>query len=85
MQTLSSVPPRGGRPARRLGGGGPGDVALQPAADAPLSKAAGLLPARPIATPRRPEKLAALLNSDARNTVQPGARLPVTTHMGWAS
>src|SRR5271165_2248721 len=46
----------------------PGDVALLPAADAPLPKTAGLLPAQPVATPGNADldRLAALLNGDGR-------------------
>src|SRR5262249_43147964 len=53
----------------------PGDVALQPAADAPPPKAAGLLPARPVVTPDRRdlERLAALLNKDGRVTILCGS------------
>src|SRR5499425_3165829 len=49
----------------------PGDVALQPAADAPPPKAAGILPARPVVTPEQGEldKLAALLNGGGRVTI----------------
>src|ERR1700723_3898188 len=44
----------------------PGDVALEPASDAPLAKIAGLLPPRPVVTPVDAElkSLAALLNGD---------------------
>ncbi|TWT02872.1 ubiquinone-dependent pyruvate dehydrogenase [Reyranella sp. CPCC 100927] len=53
----------------------PGDVALQNAQDAPPSKPAGLLPRQPIVVPARDdlEKLAALLNSDARVTLLCGS------------
>src|SRR5439155_21754045 len=53
----------------------PGDVALQPASDAPPAKAAGLLPAAPVVTPRKPdlERLAALLNGKSRITILCGA------------
>jgi len=49
----------------------PGDVALQPALEAPLPKAAGLLPAEPVAAPANADlqRLAALLNGDARVTM----------------
>src|SRR5271154_4879901 len=49
----------------------PGDVALQPAADAPAPKAEGLLPGRPIAMPPRAdvERLAALLDGGGRTTM----------------
>src|SRR3989454_5874673 len=42
----------------------PGDIALQPASDAPPAKAAGLLPSAPVVTPASSdlERLAALLN-----------------------
>lgn len=53
----------------------PGDVALQSAQDAPPPKPAGLLPRRPVVVPARDdlEKLAALLNSDARVTLLCGS------------
>jgi pyruvate dehydrogenase (quinone) len=53
----------------------PGDVALQPASDAPLPKAAGLLPPRPVMMPEKSDldRLAALLNSDARVTILCGS------------
>src|SRR3984893_8445208 len=53
----------------------PGDVALQPAADAPPSKLGGLLPARPIVTPEKEalERLAALLNGEGRVTIPCGS------------
>jgi pyruvate dehydrogenase (quinone) len=53
----------------------PGDVALQPAADAPPTKVGGLLPPLPIVMPskRELEKLAALLNTDGRVTVLCGS------------
>jgi pyruvate dehydrogenase (quinone) len=53
----------------------PGDVALQKASDAPPPKLAGLLPSKPVVTPKRDdlEKLAALLDSDARVTLLCGS------------
>src|SRR6185436_1033093 len=54
----------------------PGDVALQPASDAPPPKAEGLLPLPPIVTPSRADldRLAALLNGDdARITILCGS------------
>ena len=53
----------------------PGDVALQPALEAPLPKAAGLLPAEPVAAPANADlqRLAALLNGDARVTMLCGS------------
>jgi pyruvate dehydrogenase (quinone) len=53
----------------------PGDVALQPAADAPPPKVAGLLPSRAVATPARVDvdRLAALLNGDGRVTMLCGS------------
>ncbi len=53
----------------------PGDIALQPASDAPPAKAAGLLPAAPVVTPRKQdlERLAALLNGKTRVTILCGA------------
>src|SRR5690348_8354423 len=53
----------------------PGDVALQPAADAPPPKAAGLLPGQAVAMPARVDvdRLAALLNSDGRVTILCGS------------
>jgi pyruvate dehydrogenase (quinone) len=53
----------------------PGDVALQPASDAPPPKVAGLLPAMPVVTPARREldQLAALLNGAARITILCGS------------
>src|SRR5712691_6024915 len=53
----------------------PGDIALQPASDAPPAKAAGLLPAAPVVTPRKQdlEQLAALLNGKTRVTILCGA------------
>jgi pyruvate dehydrogenase (quinone) len=53
----------------------PGDVALQPAADAPPPKAAGLLPPRPIVTPETDdlERLAALVNGEGPVTILCGS------------
>jgi pyruvate dehydrogenase (quinone) len=53
----------------------PGDVALQPALDAPVPKVEGLLPARPVVMPTRAdvERLAALLNGDGRVTMLCGS------------
>src|SRR5262249_50467361 len=53
----------------------PGDVALQSALDGPLPKAAGLLPAQPVAAPANAdlERLAALLNGDGRVTMLCGS------------
>jgi len=53
----------------------PGDVALQPAADAPPPKAAGLLPPRPAVTPEEGDldRLAALLNGDGQVTILCGS------------
>ena len=53
----------------------PGDVALQPAAAAPLPKLAGLLPPRPVTTPASSDlrRLAALLNDDERVTILCGS------------
>src|SRR5712672_1192744 len=53
----------------------PGDVALQPAADAPPPKVAGLLPSQAVAMPARVDvdRLAALLNSDGRVTMLCGS------------
>jgi pyruvate dehydrogenase (quinone) len=53
----------------------PGDVALQPAADAPAPKTSGLLPAQPIVAPANAdlERLAALLNGDGRVTMLCGS------------
>ena len=53
----------------------PGDVALQPAADAPMPKLAGLLPPRAVTTPAEAdlERLAAMLNGDARVTILCGS------------
>ena len=53
----------------------PGDVALQPAADAPPTKAAGLLPTRPAVMPERSDlnRLAALLNGEGRVTILCGS------------
>lgn len=53
----------------------PGDVALQRAAEAPPTKPAGLLPGRPITVPPPGdlEKLAGLLNGDARITLLCGS------------
>src|SRR5215469_10696992 len=53
----------------------PGDVALQPAVDAPLPKAAGLLPARPVVMPVKSDldRLAALLNGDGSVTILCGS------------
>jgi pyruvate dehydrogenase (quinone) len=52
----------------------PGDIALQPASDAPPAKTAGLLPSAPVVTPRQQdlERLAALCRSH-------GIRLDVAT------
>src|SRR5712672_2121366 len=53
----------------------PGDVALQPAADAPVPKAEGLLPGRAVATPSNVDvdRLAALLNGEGRVTMLCGS------------
>jgi len=53
----------------------PGDVALQPASDAPVSKAAGLLPGHAVAVPTRADidRLAALLNGGRRVTMLCGS------------
>jgi len=53
----------------------PGDVALQPAADAPAPKTSGLLPAQPMVAPANAdlERLAALLNGDGRVTMLCGS------------
>src|ERR1700716_273310 len=53
----------------------PGDVALQPAADAPAPKVAGLVPSHAVAMPVRVDvdRLAALLNSDGRVTMLCGS------------
>ena len=53
----------------------PGDVALQPAGDAPPAKVGGLLPPPPVVTPSRPDldRLAALLNGDSRVTILCGS------------
>src|SRR5260370_7939905 len=53
----------------------PGDIALQPAADAPPPKAAGLLPSQAVTMPTRADldRLAALLNGDGRVTMLCGS------------
>jgi pyruvate dehydrogenase (quinone) len=53
----------------------PGDVALQPASNAPAPKPAGLLPPAPVVTPAREDldRLAALLNQGGRVTLLCGA------------
>src|SRR5258708_4015166 len=53
----------------------PGDIALQPASDAPPSKVSGLLPSQAVAMPTRADvdRLAALLNSDGRVTMLCGS------------
>jgi pyruvate dehydrogenase (quinone) len=53
----------------------PGDIALQPAVDAPPPKAAGLLPPPPVVIPGRSEldRLAVLLNGEARVTILCGS------------
>jgi pyruvate dehydrogenase (quinone) len=53
----------------------PGDVALQPAHDAPPAKVDGLLPPAPVVTPSGDdlERLAALLNGDGRVTILCGS------------
>ena len=53
----------------------PGDVALQPACDAPPIKIEGLLPPAPVVTPARRDldRLAALLNGDERVTILCGS------------
>jgi pyruvate dehydrogenase (quinone) len=53
----------------------PGDVALQPANDAPPAKIGGLLPPPPVATPSRHdlERLATLLNGENRMTILCGS------------
>jgi pyruvate dehydrogenase (quinone) len=53
----------------------PGDVALQPAGDAPPAKVGGLLPPAPVVTPSRQDldRLAALLNGGSRVTILCGS------------
>src|SRR5215470_9972845 len=53
----------------------PGDVALQPASDTPLPRAGSLLPAAPMVIPAKSDldRLAALLNSNARITLLCGS------------
>ena len=53
----------------------PGDVALQPASDAPVPKPEGLLPGRAVAMPARADidRLATLLNGDGRVTMLCGS------------
>ena len=53
----------------------PGDVALQPASDAPPAKVGGLLPPAPVITPSREDldRLAALLNGEGRVTILCGS------------
>ena len=53
----------------------PGDVALQPAADAPPAKPAALLPPAPVVTPEKRDldRLAALLNGEGRVTILCGS------------
>jgi pyruvate dehydrogenase (quinone) len=53
----------------------PGDVALQPSLAAPVPKAEGLLPSRPVAMPTHVDvdRLAALLNGDGRVTMLCGS------------
>jgi pyruvate dehydrogenase (quinone) len=53
----------------------PGDVALQPAADAPAPKVAGLLPSQAVATPAwaNVDRLADLLSGDSRVTMLCGS------------
>jgi pyruvate dehydrogenase (quinone) len=53
----------------------PGDVALQPAADAPAPNVAGLLPSPPVVVPAGEdlERLATLLNGDGRVTILCGS------------
>jgi pyruvate dehydrogenase (quinone) len=53
----------------------PGDIALQPAVDAPPPKAATLLPPRPVVLPERSDldRLAALLNGDGQVTILCGS------------
>src|SRR5258707_3163796 len=53
----------------------PGDIALQPAIDAPPPKVAGLLPSQAVVMPTRADvdRLAALLNGDGRVTILCGS------------
>ena len=53
----------------------PGDVALQPASDAPAAKVAGLLPSAPVVTPTGTDldRLAAMLNGESRVTILCGS------------
>jgi pyruvate dehydrogenase (quinone) len=52
----------------------PGDLALQPAADVPRPKAAGLLPTRPVVTPESDlDRLAARLNGKGQVTILCGS------------
>jgi pyruvate dehydrogenase (quinone) len=53
----------------------PGDVALQPASDAPLPKVGGLLPPRPVVIPEKRDldQLATLLNRGGRVTILCGS------------
>src|SRR5499427_1991038 len=53
----------------------PGDIALQPATDAPLPKTASLLPTRPVVIPEKSDldRLAALLNGQRRISILCGS------------
>jgi pyruvate dehydrogenase (quinone) len=53
----------------------PGDVALQPAADAPTPNISGLLPPQPVVTPERSDldRLAALLSGEGQVTILCGS------------
>src|ERR1700741_4318055 len=53
----------------------PGDVALQPAANAPPPKAAGLMPTSPVVMPEKSDldRLAALLNGEGQVTILCGS------------
>ena len=53
----------------------PGDVALEPAIEAPVPKTSGLLPAQPVVAPANADldRLAALLNGDGRVTILCGS------------
>jgi len=53
----------------------PGDVALQPASDAPIANSAGLLPPVPVVSPAKPDlpRLAEMLNGDGSVTILCGS------------
>jgi len=74
-RALDVAIPRSGPPTWRCGGRDSGDVARQPASDAPPPKAEGLLPPRPVVLAVRSERErpGALLNGEAQVKILGGS------------